>query len=391
MNKIIKNEITRSKIVDLETAIKNVGLKDGDVISFHHHFRNGDKTMQLVIDAISKLKIKNLTIASSSLTGAHNFLIDYIKDGTITGLETSGCRGKLGEFISHGNLKNPMIIRSHGGRARAIKNGDLKIDVAFLGVSSADEMGNANGVIGKSICGALGYAIVDSKYAKNTIVLTDHIVSYPNPIVSISQIDVDYVVKVKEIGDSSKIMSGEIRLTSNPKEEVIAKNIAQVVTNLPWFKDGFSMQMGTGGASLSAIKEIKTKMIEKGYKAGFCLGGITSHQVKLLEENLTNLLIDVQSFDLGAAESLLKNEKHIEIDADMYANPFNKSPYCNKLDFVILSALEVDVNFNVNVITGSDGVIRGASGGHSDTAMGAKVSIVALPLFRGRIPCITNK
>ncbi|XP_035204687.1 citrate lyase alpha chain-like [Stegodyphus dumicola] len=132
-------------------------------------------------------------------------------------------------------------------------------------------------------------------------------------------------------------------------------------------------------------------MIEKGYKAGFCLGGITSHQVKLLEENLTNLLIDVQSFDLGAAESLLKNEKHIEIDADMYANPFNKSPYCNKLDFVILSALEVDVNFNVNVITGSDGVIRGASGGHSDTAMGAKVSIVALPLFRGRIPCITNK
>lgn len=48
----------------------------------------------------------------------------------------------------------------------------------------------------------------------------------------------------------------------------------------------------------------------------------------------------------------------------------------DRLDVVILSALEIDVNFNVNVITGSDGVIRGASGGHSDAAAGANFAVI---------------
>ncbi len=58
---------------------------------------------------------------------------------------------------------------------------------------------------------------------------------------------------------------------------------------------------------------------------------------------------------------------------------------------VVLSALEVDRHFNVNVITGADGVIRGASGGHSDTAAGAKLTIVVVPLVRGRIPCVVDR
>jgi len=50
----------------------------------------------------------------------------------------------------------------------------------------------------------------------------------------------------------------------------------------------------------------------------------------------------------------------------------------------------VDCNYNVNVLTGSDGVIRGAIGGHPDTAYGASVSIIVVPLTRGRIPCIVK-
>jgi len=60
------------------------------------------------------------------------------------------------------------------------------------------------------------------------------------------------------------------------------------------------------------------------------------------------------------------------------------------LDTAILSALEVDTDFNINVITGSDGVIRGASGGHSDTSMACKMSLVIAPLVRGRIPTIVD-
>ena len=60
----------------------------------------------------------------------------------------------------------------------------------------------------------------------------------------------------------------------------------------------------------------------------------------------------------------------------------------NKLDFVVLFALEIDTNFNVNVITGSDGVLRGAPGGHPDTAAGSKCCIIVTPLTRGRMTTV---
>ena len=67
---------------------------------------------------------------------------------------------------------------------------------------------------------------------------------------------------------------------------------------------------------------------------------------------------------------------------------FNKGAYVNKLDFVILGALEVDTKFNVNVVVGSDGVItRGLQGGHPDTAAEAKCTIVIAPLLQGRSAC----
>ena len=73
---------------------------------------------------------------------------------------------------------------------------------------------------------------------------------------------------------------------------------------------------------------------------------------------------------------------------DRYANPMNKGAFVNRLDYVILASLEVDVHFNCNVVVGSDGVITGAQGGHPDTAQGAKCTIVICPLLQGRIPAI---
>lgn len=46
------------------------------------------------------------------------------------------------------------------------------------------------------------------------------------------------------------------------------------------------------------------------------------------------------------------------------------------------------MNFNVNVVVGSDGVITGAQGGHPDAAQGAKCTIVITPLLQGRIPAV---
>ena len=75
----------------------------------------------------------------------------------------------------------------------------------------------------------------------------------------------------------------------------------------------------------------------------------------------------------------------------MYASPLNKGSFINQLDTAILSALEIDTDYHVNVITGSDGVIRGAAGGHPDTSMACQMSLVIAPLVRGRIPTIVDK
>ena len=129
-------------------------------------------------------------------------------------------------------------------------------------------------------------------------------------------------------------------------------------------------------------------MEERGIHMGLGLGGITTPMCDLLAKGLVNKLVDTQDFDQGAIESIKTNPNHFEISASEYANPFNKGAYVNKLDFVILASLEVDVNFNCNVVVGSDGMITGAQGGHPDTAAGAKCTIVIAPLLQGRIPAI---
>ncbi|MFD1672080.1 citrate lyase subunit alpha [Agrilactobacillus yilanensis] len=381
-----------SKLVaSIHEAIEKVGLKDGMTISFHHHFREGDYIMNMVLAEISKMGFKNLSIAPSSIANVHEPLIDYIKDGMITNITSSGLRDKLGAAISDGIMENPVVIRSHGGRARAIASGDIHIDVAFLGAPSCDEYGNINGSHGKAVCGSLGYAQIDAKYADKVVAITDNLVPYPNTPISIPQTDVDYVLQVDKIGDPDGIASGATRFTKNPKELIIAEYAAKVIEASNYFKQGFSFQTGSGGASLAVTRFLKKAMIDQDIKASLAIGGITQPMVDLLEAGLVDKLLDVQDFDKASAQSLRDNENHYEMDAEMYASPFSKGAVINKLDVAILSALEVDTDFNVNVMTGSDGVIRGASGGHCDTAASCKMTMIVAPLIRGRIPTIVDQ
>ncbi|MBP2057683.1 citrate lyase subunit alpha/citrate CoA-transferase [Lactobacillus colini] len=382
----------QNKVVDsLDDVIKN-NLKDGVTISFHHHFRNGDFAFNTVMKKIIDMGYKDLTLAPSSLTGVMNdTVIEAIKKGVITNITSSGMRGSLGEFVSKGGLKNPVIFRSHGNRARSIEDGEIKIDVAFLGVPNADPAGNANGQEGDAVFGSLGYALMDAAYADKVVLLTDNIVSYPNTPASIKQDQVDYVVKVDKIGDPDKIGSGATRFTKDPKELKIAQMVNQVIVNSPYYKDGFSFQTGSGGAALAVTRYLRQAMIDDGIKASFAVGGITKPMCDLLEEGLINKLMDVQDFDKGSAASMAKNKNQQEIDASWYADPHNKGAVVNNLDVSILSALQIDTDFNVNVMTGSDGVIRGAVGGHQDSAAGAKMTIITAPLVRGRNATVVPK
>ena len=371
-------------VASLDDVIKN-NLKDGMTISFHHHFRNGDYIFNMVMDKIIAMGYKDLTLAPSSLTGVMNDkVIEAIKKGVITNITSSGMRGSLGDFVSHGGLKNPVIFRSHGNRARSIEEGEIKIDVAFLGVPISDPAGNANGQDGDAVFGSLGYALMDAQYANKVVLLTDNIVDYPNTPASIKQDQVDYVVKVDKVGDPDKIGSGATRFTKDPKELKIAQMVNQVIVNSPYYKQGFSFQTGSGGAALAVTRYLRQSMIKDGITASFALGGITKPTTDLLEEGLVRKVMDVQDFDKGAAQSMANNKNQQEIDASWYADPHNKGAVVNNLDVSILSALQIDTNFNVNVMTGSDGVIRGAVGGHQDAAAGAKMTIITAPLVRGR-------
>lgn len=382
------------KVMSLEEAIRKSGLKDGMTISFHHHFRAGDKVVNMVVDKLAEMGYKDLHLAASSLIDVHEPLIEHIRNGVITRISTSGLRGKLAKEISHGLLKEPVIFRSHGSRGSAIASGELHIDVAFLGASSSDPMGNACGYSrsenAKSICGSIGYALPDAENADKVVILTDDLVPYPNRPSGISELDVDFVVPVESVGDSSKISSGAIRDTKNPRDILLAQQAAKVIINSGYFKNGFSIQTGSGGASLAAVKYIRQSMIDQNIKASFALGGITAHMVKMHEEGLIERLMDVQSFDKVAAESLKNDRMHKEVSSVEYASAQEPGSATHFLDIVILSALEVDVDFNVNVLVGSDGIIRGAIGGHPDTAEDSALSIIVCPLLRGRIPCIVD-
>lgn len=393
---LAERKASSNKIVpSLEEAIRLSGLKDGMTISFHHHFRNGDYIVNMVVDKLAEMGFKDLTLAASSLSDCHAPLIRHIQNGVIRRIETSGLRGKLADAISNGLMDIPVVFRSHGGRACAIDNGTLKIDVAFLGAPSCDPCGNANGysrdVEGGVMCGSMGYAKCDAQNADKTIILTNHIVQYPNAPFGIPSTDVDYIVEVDEIGDPAGIMSGATRFTKNPKELAIAEYAANVIEASGVFKDGFSIQMGSGGASLAVARFLRDKMLAQNITASFALGGITGSIVDLHEEGLIKKILDVQSFDLRAAESLKNNRFHQQISASYYASPADPGSAVNLLDAVVLSALEVDTDFNVNVLTGSDGVIRGAIGGHPDTAFGAALAVIVCPLVRGRIPCVVNR
>ena len=379
-----------SKIVEsIVDALKACGAKDGMTFSFHHHLRNGDFVANMVMQAaVEELGLKDLTIAATSLGEAHDPIADYIEQGKVVGIQTSGIRGRVGDVVSHGKLKTPAIIRSHGGRPRAIEAGEVHIDIAFVAAPTSDCVGNCRGIGGKSNCGSLGYAMTDAKYADHVVVVTDCLVDFPNFPASVEAIDVDAVVVVDSIGNPRKIASAAARISQNPRDLMMAENVAKVIASTPYFKEGFSFQTGVGGPSLAANLFLEKYMDQRGIKMGWAIGGICGPMVELLKKGKVGKVIDVQDFDLDAVNSINQTPGHYEMSASQYANPANKGAFVNKLDFVVLAALEIDTGFNVNVLTGSDGVLRGAPGGHPDTAAGSKCCIIVTPLVRGRMATV---
>ena len=381
----------RDKMIgSLREALKAMGLADGMILSFHHHLRNGDAVLNGTLDAASSLGISGLTVAASSIFPVHAPLVEHIRRGTVSRLEVNYMSGPVADFVSRGGMMEPVIFRTHGGRPRAIESGELPIDIAVVAAPSADGRGNLTGTKGPSACGSLGYAMADARCAKRVLAVTDNPVDRVAPA-SIDQSLVDAVVTVDSIGDPAGIVSGTTRMPRDPVALVMARYAAMAIKASGLLADGVSFQTGAGGASLAAASYLRDMMRDLGVVGSFGMGGITSHMVRFLREGLVKRLYDVQCFDLEAVKSIAEDERHVEVSASLYASPGTKGPLVDDLDVVILGATEIDLDFNVNVHTDSSGRIIGGSGGHSDTAAGAKLAVVVAPLVRSRLPIVVDR
>ncbi len=380
-----------NKVVSsLREAFEKCGLRDGMTISAHHHFRNGDKVINKIFDVAHEMGVKDLTFIPSALFPCHEPLIDHLKNGTIHHIEGS-LNGPLGRFCSEGKMRGMGVLRSHGGRYQAIQDGEVHIDIAVIAAPCADPFGNANGVFGKSACGLLGFALADSQYADRVIVVTDNLVDFPCAPFQIHGNLVDYVVVMDEIGDPTKIVSGTTQITKSPDRLYIAELIARFIRDSGIMRDGFSFQAGAGGTSLAFAVFLKEMMKEAGVKARFIRGGSNKYLVEMLEEGLTDYILDGQTFDLAGVESIRNHpNKHITTSPFTSYNYHSKGNFASMVDAVVLGATEVDINFNANVVTHSDGVLLHGIGGWQNCLF-SKCTILAVPSFRDRIPVIVDE
>lgn len=379
-------------LTSIDEAIEKSGLKDGMTISFHHHLRNGDHIMNMVLAAIDAKGIRDLHVAASGIFLCHEPMVALMEKGVITKITTSTfSAGPVAKAITYGKLKYPAVLMTHGGRARAIESGDLHIDVAFIASPTSDMRGNLNGTIGKSACGYISYAYADAQYADCVVAITDNLVPYPACPIEISQEQVDYVVQVDSIGNPSGIVSGTTMITDDPDRLRIAADAASLIDVAGYIKDGFSFQTGASSTALAVAANVRDKMIKKNIVGSFGLGGIHAYFIKMLEEGLFRALFNTQCFDLESIASAARDVNHMRISSSLYANPHNKGSIVNDLDVVVLGATEIDVDFNVNVITGSNGIIMGASGGHSDCAAGSDLCIIVANLTRKKFCVVRDR
>jgi len=377
------------RVADLKDALVKSGLKDGMVISTHHHFRNGDLIANQIFDIAKELGVKDLVWVPSASFPCHQHLIQYLEDGTIHHIEGS-MNGPLGRFTSRGNMKGTGILRSHGGRYQAIQDGDVVIDIAVIAAPTADAFGNATGDRGDAACGLLGFALGDSQYADKVVVVTDNIVPFPCIPWQIQGNYVDYVVEVEKVGIPEKIISGTTNITKSPDRLLLAEMSAQFCDEAGIIKDGFSFQAGAGGTALSIGIYFSEMLKERGMKARFARGGSNKYLVKMLEDGLTDFILDGQTFDLEGVRSMRENWNNVNTSPFTSYNYHGKGNFASMIDVVILGATEVDVNFNANVVTHSDGYLLHGIGGWQN-CLASKCVILPIPLFRDRIPVIVDE
>ena len=142
-----------------------------------------------------------------------------------------------------------------------------------------------------------------------------------------------------------------------------------------------SFQTGASSTSLAVADEVRRRMKEKQIVGSFGLGGIHAYFVKMLEEGLfrpfwtPSALIWTRWPRPGATRTIWPS-------AVPNTPILTTAARWSMLWMWSFGATEIDVDFNVNVVTGSERNHYGGLRGHSDCAAGAKLTIIVANLTR---------
>jgi len=378
----------KNKVTTLD-AIMEV-IRDGDTISYPHYYRTGDVGLKMVVEKLREKRKKGIIIYGNAFFDhVDPWLMEAVRDGVIGGFYGNPYRA-LGDHIIKGEVLPWVTVGfSHGDRVRKLQTGEVRIKVAFGPVPMADRYGNANGLMGKpeELCGPIGLFAADAEFADYVCLLAGTVsesLIMPTPI---SMEQVDFVVPVPCAGQNSGIGSGTLDINkakANPFNAQVADNVTKVMKASGVVRDNFAFQVGSG-AGLVVLDNIRAILKEMKIKANFTIGGITSLHVDMLDEGTVRRLMHGQLFEPSPRvfASMLNNPNHHEITTSYYASVANKEAAVNMLDLAVLSALEVDLGFNVNTVC-AGGRIVGGIGGGQDVAAGADLTIIFLPLATGK-------
>jgi citrate lyase subunit alpha/citrate CoA-transferase len=201
---------------------------------------------------------------------------------------------------------------------------------------------------------------------------------------------VDFTVEMEKIGDPDQIVSGTTQITRSPDRLYLAELTARFCDAAGIIRDGFSFQSGAGGTSLAVGEYFRKIMRERNIRARFARGGSNAYLVSMLKEGLVEYILDGQTFDLEGVRSMRENPNHLWTSPFTSYNHHGKGNFAGMVDVVILGATEIDLDFNANVVTHSDGTLLHGIGGWQN-CLYSRTVILPVPLFRDRIPVIRDR
>src|SRR5574338_1219187 len=100
------------QLKNIEAAFDACGIQSGATLSFHHHLRNGDQVLNMVLAVAARRGLADLTVAASSLFPVHAPLVEHLRKGMVTKIYTAYMSGPVADAVSLGLLAAPVVMQT---------------------------------------------------------------------------------------------------------------------------------------------------------------------------------------------------------------------------------------------------------------------------------------